>query len=424
MNLADPIRSPFETSLRFRCVNGERHSVVRLAFPCSQNRRRMNGSSARASRFGQFVAIFLAERETPKLGGEEMGKDYYQTYARTRVERGFFSCPSFAPNKHRKISRKWAEMALFFSERKPGCAKLWLSQIESLVFTRAPICNSRARGGVGWRGGGGAWGWRERALQAALGARSISGGIRVLSFHYFTSSSGPPPNLSQDPLPCRALTPCQPHWFHPRPWRRRLEQLFWMQVVTDTSCKSKPNDCPSFSHVSWSSHPNIEYHGSGWLPCACPKQILACPLSRQRFCNFSFTLPGDLALKNGRASWWIFCGLRFPGHKARKILEKFGEISEQNSGRKFGDFSFCPLSDLNKYPKPNKPDKRVSSLRTPLPFTLESGALSRVSPFFRLEGEKKWELPSQTPLFQDICFRTWMHQAVAIAIATGFLRYK
>ena len=46
------------------------------------------------------------------------------------------------------------------------------------------------------------------------------------------------------------------------------------------------------------------------------------------------------------------CGLRCPGSKARKILEKFGEnsehFSEQNSGRKcenFGGFSFCTFSD-------------------------------------------------------------------------------
>ena len=41
-----------------------------------------------------------------------VGRDVYQTYARTRVEHGFFSCP-FRP-KHRKISRKCPEMALFF----------------------------------------------------------------------------------------------------------------------------------------------------------------------------------------------------------------------------------------------------------------------------------------------------------------------
>ena len=45
----------------------------------------------------------------------------------------------------------------------------------------------------------------------------------------------------------------------------------------------------------------------------------------------------------------------FPRNKALKILEKFGEISEQNSGQnsgqnfeKFGELSFCNFSDFNK----------------------------------------------------------------------------
>ena len=41
-----------------------------------------------------------------------MGQDYYQTYARTRVEPRFFLAIFGA--KDRKISRKWPEMAPFF----------------------------------------------------------------------------------------------------------------------------------------------------------------------------------------------------------------------------------------------------------------------------------------------------------------------
>ena len=33
-------------------------------------------------------------------------------------------------------------------------------------------------------------------------------------------------------------------------------------------------------------------------------------------------------------------------NEARKLFEKFGENSEQNSGRKFGELSFCNFSDL------------------------------------------------------------------------------
>ena len=48
-----------------------------------------------------------------------------------------------------------------------------------------------------------------------------------------------------------------------------------------------------------------------------------------------------------------FSGLRFLENKARKLLKKFGENSEQNSGgnsgqkfEKFGELSFCHFSDL------------------------------------------------------------------------------
>ena len=64
---------------------------------------------------------------------------------------------------------------------------------------------------------------------------------------------------------------------------------------------------------------------------------------------FSY-LPGNFTLKNGGDFWWIFSGLRLPWNKARKILEKFGENWEQNSGRnieKFGELSFCNFPDLN-----------------------------------------------------------------------------
>ena len=43
------------------------------------------------------------------------------TYARTRVERGFF--PALFRPKHRKISRKWPEMVLFFSLRETQVAR-------------------------------------------------------------------------------------------------------------------------------------------------------------------------------------------------------------------------------------------------------------------------------------------------------------
>ena len=59
-----------------------------------------------------------------------------------------------------------------------------------------------------------------------------------------------------------------------------------------------------------------------------------CP---ENSCGFSLrSCLGILQVKNGGDFWWIFSGLRFPRNEARKVLKKFGENSEQNSGQKFG----------------------------------------------------------------------------------------
>ena len=53
-----------------------------------------------------------------------------------------------------------------------------------------------------------------------------------------------------------------------------------------------------------------------------------------------------------------FSGLHYPRNEARKLLKKFGETSEQNSGKirekkleNFGELSFCNFSDLRKLEK-------------------------------------------------------------------------
>ena len=81
--------------------------------------------------------------------------------------------------------------------------------------------------------------------------------------------------------------------------------------------------------------------------------LLLCLLSRRILWIFFSCLPGNFALKNGGDFWWIFSGLRLPRNEAWKILEKFGENSEQNSGQnpgrkfeKFGKFSFCNFPGL------------------------------------------------------------------------------
>ena len=48
----------------------------------------------------------------------------------------------------------------------------------------------------------------------------------------------------------------------------------------------------------------------------------------------------------------LFSGLRFPRIEARKVLKKFGENSEQNSGGKFEELSICDFSDLTLFGHP------------------------------------------------------------------------
>ena len=94
-----------------------------------------------------------------------------------------------------------------------------------------------------------------------------------------------------------------------------------------------------------------------FLPFPAPKTLL-CLLSRRILCIFFPWLPGNFALKNGGDFWWISSGLRLPRNEARKILEKFGENLEQNSGQnsgrkfeKFGKLPFCNFPDLTKQKK-------------------------------------------------------------------------
>ena len=75
----------------------------------------------------------------------------------------------------------------------------------------------------------------------------------------------------------------------------------------------------------------------------------------QKSCvNFCFGFAWGFCCENRGDSSEIFCGLHFPGKKARKILkdrEKSEQNSAQNSRRtnnQFGDFFFCAFSDLKK----------------------------------------------------------------------------
>ena len=122
------------------------------------------------------------------------------------------------------------------------------------------------------------------------------------------------------------------------------------------------------------------------------RNVLLCLLSRKHFCEYFFSrLPGNFALKNGGDFWWIFSGLRFPRNEARKILEKFGKNSEQNSGQnsgrkfyKFGELSVCSFSDLknvSQVSQDDNPSRRHTSATM-------AGKLSKTHMF---KCKKRWE---------------------------------
>ena len=139
---------------KYRDINGRRiviqiqgrdfrDSTYKAETRLSRVRPRSRAPYGRGSSRKGVVQFFNWKPREPRKARDEivnstptvifaLGQNFYQTYARTRVERGFFSC-FFAP-KHRKISRKKRpEMAPFLSERKPGCAQLWWYSLLTLT---------------------------------------------------------------------------------------------------------------------------------------------------------------------------------------------------------------------------------------------------------------------------------------------------
>ena len=87
------------------------------------------------------------------------------------------------------------------------------------------------------------------------------------------------------------------------------------------------------------------------------EDFVTLPPLQKHFVNFFSYVPGNCALKNaGIFGEFFLVTLVSVSHKlneARKILKKFGENSERNSGQnpgqkfeKFGELSFCDFSDL------------------------------------------------------------------------------
>ena len=107
----------------------------------------------------------------------------------------------FFPRKNSKINRNRLRFAIARRNRKaPLGGQFWgpknrydfftrnrrrIATLGALSFppsSRTPagsFSRCSGRGGLGWRGGGRAHGWRGSAPQAALGTRPTSGGVRL-----------------------------------------------------------------------------------------------------------------------------------------------------------------------------------------------------------------------------------------------------
>ena len=93
--------------------------------------------------------------------------------------------------------------------------------------------------------------------------------------------------------------------------------------------------------------------------------------SPEEFCEYFFRVClGILHWKMAgilKFFWWIFSGLSLPRNEARKVLEKFGENSEQNPGQnsgrnieKFGKLSFCNFPDLISFKRHERGFKNLT----------------------------------------------------------------
>ena len=105
--------------------------------------------------------------------------------------------------------------------------------------------------------------------------------------------------------------------------------------------------------------PHLDYRAISFLAC-----------SPEEFCEYFFVFAWEICIEKWRGFWWIFSGLRLPRNEARKILEKFGEASEQNSGQNsgrkfenFGKLSFCNFPD---WTRAEVQHQRWKNLREPL----------------------------------------------------------
>ena len=99
------------------------------------------------------------------------------------------------------------------------------------------------------------------------------------------------------------------------------------------------------------------------------------PALQKNFVNIFFVFAGEFCIEKWRGFLVNSSGLRLPQNEARKILEKFGENSEQNSGQnsgrkieKFGiNFRSAPVYDLTKGSQRALRDRLMSRGKNCLP---------------------------------------------------------
>ena len=94
---------------------------------------------------------------------------------------------------------------------------------------------------------------------------------------------------------------------------------------------------------------------------------------------------------------YFFPGLRLPRNEARKILEKFGENSERNSGQnpgrkfeKFGELSFCDFSDLIRWCETTS---AIQEQTHPHLYPLKRGCAKELAARFTRLGSSRKEQP-------------------------------
>ena len=97
------------------------------------------------------------------------------------------------------------------------------------------------------------------------------------------------------------------------------------------------------------------------------EQSVTLPALQKNFVNIFFVFAGEFCIEKWRGFLVNFLWSRSPTKRSTRVLEKFGENSEQNSGQnsgrkfeKFGKLSFCDLPNLRKSKRGVKTYRAIS----------------------------------------------------------------